>query len=128
MTKKEAFIEIVKKEIFEKEDIYVKNYPDIWDDAKTYFLAIQESKDNGKAAFTPNGKIILKFLQDNKDLYNNLFKAKDIGEQLGISSRTVSGGMRKLVTDGYVEKMGENPVIYSITSAGIEVEIIQTEE
>ena len=49
------------------------------------------------------------------------FKAKSVGEGLEISSRTVSGGMRKLVTDGYVEKVGENPTVYSLTAAGKEV-------
>jgi predicted transcriptional regulator len=40
-----------------------------------------------------------------------------------INSRTVSGAMRKLVTDGFVEKIGENPVIYSITEKGKNIEI-----
>ena len=51
-------------------------------------------------------------------------KAKDIGEGLFISSRAVSGAIRKLVTDGFVEKVGENPVLYSITEKGKTVEII----
>ena len=36
-----------------------------------------------------------------------------------MTSRTASGAMRKLVTDGYLEKVGENPVVYSITEKGI---------
>jgi predicted transcriptional regulator len=47
-----------------------------------------------------------------------MFKAKDIAEGLFISSRAVSGAIRKLVTDGYVEKVGQDPVIYSITEEG----------
>ena len=39
-----------------------------------------------------------------------------------MTSRTVSGAMRKLVTDGYVEKIGTSPVVYSVTQAGREVE------
>ena len=54
---------------------------------------------------------------------SSFFKAKDIGEGLGISSRTASGAMRKLVTDGYVEKIGESPVVYALTSFGIEVNV-----
>ena len=62
-------------------------------------------------------------MKDNKDSYNNLFKAKDIGEGLGISSRTASGAMRKLVTDGYVEKVGQDPIVYAITTEGIKVDL-----
>ena len=121
MSKKEAFLTIIGKEIFDRADIYTENYPEIWDDAKTYYLAMLETGDGDKPAFTDNGRKILQFMQESKDTFNNLFKAKDIGEQLSISSRTVSGGMRKLVTDGYVEKIGTNPVIYAITEKGVNV-------
>ena len=49
--------------------------------------------------------------------------AKDIAEGLFVSSRTVSGAMRKLVTDGYVEKVGQEPVVYAITEKGKNIEI-----
>jgi predicted transcriptional regulator len=35
-----------------------------------------------------------------------------------ISSRKISGAIRKLVTDGFVDKYGQNPVIYSLTEKG----------
>lgn len=122
MSKKEAFLKIVKAEIFDRADIYTENYPDIFSDALDYFNGMSVSGDNSKPKFTENGKLVLHFLKDNKDKYNNLFKAKDIGEGLGISSRTASGAMRKLVTDGYVEKVGTDPIVYAITSAGIEAD------
>ena len=62
-------------------------------------------------------------MQENKDTYNNIFKAKEIGEGMGITSRTAGGAMRKLVTDGYLEKMGENPVSYSLTDLGISIDL-----
>jgi predicted transcriptional regulator len=62
-------------------------------------------------------------MQQNKELRNNVFNAKDVGEGLGVTSRTASGAMRKLVTDGYVEKIGTNPVIYSLTTSGITVNV-----
>ena len=31
--------------------------------------------------------------------------------------------MRKLVNDGFVEKIGQDPIIYAITEAGMQVEI-----
>ena len=38
-----------------------------------------------------------------------------IGEGLFIHARSVTGAMRKLIADGYVEKTGQNPVSYSLT-------------
>ena len=66
------------------------------------------------------GKTILKYMQDNCEKYNNIYKAKDIGDGLGVSGRSVSGSIKKLITDGYVEKLGANPVSYGITAAGKE--------
>ena len=123
MTKKEIFINLVKKEIFDKADVYAKSYPDTFEDALDYFNGLQMSGDHTKVKFTDNGKLVLRFVQENKDAYNNLFKAKDIGDAIGVSSRTVSGAMRKLVTDGYVEKIGQDPTVYCITEAGIAVNL-----
>ena len=76
-----------------------------------------------KPQFTENGKKILAFLQQNQG--TKTWKSKDIAEGMFIASRTVSGAIRKLVTDGYVEKVGQDPVIYSITEKGIETQIIE---
>ena len=43
---------------------------------------------------------------------------EEIGEGIFMSGRSVSGSMRKLVTDGYVEKVGTNPVCYGLTDTG----------
>jgi DNA-binding MarR family transcriptional regulator len=112
MSKKEVFV----KEITEA----VKNGLQLSQDAADYLNGLMASGDSGKPKFTENGKLVLKYMQANKKMYNNLFKAKEIGEGLGISSRTASGAMRKLVTDGYVEKIGADPVVYAITSLGDE--------
>ena len=56
MTKKEAFIEIVKKEIFNEknEKIMVENYLDIFEDAKVYFTALEaDNKPNKKFWILP---------------------------------------------------------------------------
>lgn len=79
------------------------------------------SGSGDKPQFTENGKKILIYLKDHTDV--KTWKAKDIAEGMFISSRTVSGAIRKLVTDGYVEKVGQDPVIYSITDKGIETTI-----
>lgn len=85
------------------------------DDVKAYIDALTDTK-NEKPVLSENGKIILKYLQENKDI--RTWKAKDVAEGIGISSRGVSGAFRKLVNDGFCEKLGQNPVIYCLTEKG----------
>ena len=82
--------------------------------AKDYFdnvLCVEKEKP----ILTDNGKLILKHLQ--KVNGENL-KAKDIAEDLFVSSRMVAGAMRKLVSDGFVDKVGTEPSRYSLTAKG----------
>ena len=71
-------------------------------------------RDGKSTTITENGQRILSYMQDNYNKYNNIFKAKDIGEGLGISSRSVTGSIRGLVNLGLVTKEGKNPVMYSL--------------
>lgn len=122
MTKKQKFIEVIQKEIFDRDDIYCENYPDDWEDLKAYWDAFKGKEEIEKPMFTDNGKLILKYMQEHvTDM--PMGKAKDIGEGLFISSRAVSGAIRKLVTDGFVEKIGQDPVVYALTEKGKEIEI-----
>ena len=117
MSKKQTFInEVLALAGNAPEKVFSQDALDFWN-------GLQVSGDNTKSKFTENGKMVLNYMKEHKNQYNNLFKAKDIGEGLGISSRTASGAMRKLVTDGYVEKVGTDPIVYAITTAGIEVDI-----
>lgn len=117
MSKKETFInEILALTGDTPEKVFSSDALDFWN-------GLQVSGDSAKPKFTENGKLILQYMKDNKESFNNLFKAKDIGEGLGISSRTASGAMRKLVSDGYIEKVGTDPIVYAITSAGIEIDL-----
>jgi DNA-binding MarR family transcriptional regulator len=114
MSKKEKFIEEITKLLQDSPENFLSS------DALDYWHALATSGTEGdKPQFTANGKLILGYMQQNKDAYNNLFKAKDIGEGLGISTRTASGAMRKLVTDEFIEKVGQDPIIYSITEKGL---------
>lgn len=118
MAKKDIFIKEIEILMEQALDCQEMAFEGLSEDASDFWnsLKITEPKKSG---FTENGKLILKYMQDNKDLHNNLFKAKDIGEGLEISSRTVSGAIRKLVTDNYVERLGESPIVYSLTTLGI---------
>lgn len=110
MTNCEKFIKYV-------DDLIVQTNSTMPDDVAEFYNMLCASKANlsDKPAFTESGLMILEYLQglDSKGL-----KAKEIADGMDISSRKVSGAMRKLVTDGYVEKFGQNPVIYAITEKG----------
>ncbi len=88
---------------------------------KAYIDALSSTSNGEKPLFTSNGANILKYLQGQS--MGTMLKARDIAEGMGIASKAVSGAMRKLVTDGYVEKVGKDPVIYTITEKGLNVEI-----
>ena len=81
---------------------------------ENYLTALRTQDE--KPEITDSGKLILGYMQEN--LSTTLLKSKDIAEGLFISSRAVSGSMRKLVTDGFVEKIGQNPALYSLTEKG----------
>lgn len=85
--------------------------------AKAYLDAIRGDcvAEDNKPMFTDNGKAILMYLQSVSD---GMYKAKDIAEGMGIASKSVAGAIRKLVTEGYCEKIGKDPVVYSITEKG----------
>ena len=117
MTKKEKFIECIDDAFFSKVDINELD-PDI----VNYWEAFKGKPEEDKPLFTDNGKQILVFLQENVN--TPMWKARDIAEGLFISSRAVSGAMRKLVSDGFVEKIGQDPTIYSITEKGKNIEIV----
>ena len=86
---------------------------------------LQEQQAMEKPMFTESGLSILEYLQtcDAKSL-----KARDIADGMVVSSRQVSGAIRKLVTDGFVDKYGQNPVIYSLTEKGRNFDINEYKE
>ena len=109
MSKKSEFVKFVEMMIDETNAVMPENVASYWE-------AFKGNDETEKPLFTDNGKLILKYMQDNVDTEN--WKAKDIAEGLFISSRAVSGAMRKLVSDGFVEKIGKDPTIYCITENG----------
>ena len=120
MTKKDKFVLMVEEMI--NNAVNTRGI-ELDSDALVYFEALKQAKEKEKPAFTDNGKQIMKFMQSSWEQFNNLMKAKDIADGTFLSSRSVSGSIRKLVTDGYVEKIGQDPISYSLTDAGKEVAI-----
>lgn len=89
------------------------------DEAKEYFETLK-TDSKSKTDLTDNGKIVLKTLQELVENGHSDLSSKEIADQSGLSSRTVSGAFRKLINDGYVSKFGSNPVMYSLTDEGKE--------
>ena len=117
MSKKQEFISYVKDLI----DATSEHPVPMSDEARLYWEAFCGTNEPEKPLFTDNGRLILKYMQDNQQ--EGMWKARDIAEGLFISSRAVSGAMRKLVTDGFVEKVGQEPTIYSLTDNGKNIKI-----
>lgn len=114
--RKDIFIETVEA-LFK----IMKNYDggtiDIFipDEAIDFFEDYKKGKSGGRKEITDKGINILNALKE----INDWITAKALGEQLDISGRSVSGTMRKLVEDGFVEKRAGNPAAYKITDKGI---------
>ena len=117
MTKREKFIDFVEHMINQMN--FSASELEEYKEAIDFFASLKATTaEQEKPLFTEKGKIIFQFMKDNKETYNNMFKAKDIGEKLAISSRGAAATIRKLITDGYVEKFGDEPVVYSLTTLG----------
>lgn len=121
MTKKEKFIKIVEDLFTEVNDIQDKEIDqDAWDYLET--LKTQKTKTRS-VEITENGKAILEYMQGAIEKFDNNFLSKEIAEGLFTSSRSVSGAMRKLVTDDFVEKSEDSPIIYSLSEKGKDFKI-----
>lgn len=121
MSKKSDFITIVQKEIFDRPDIWLENYPDTWDNAAKFWELFKQGENIEKPLFTENGKIILKHMQDNLNI--ETWNAKSLADGIGFSAKSITGGMRKLINEGFVEKLGTNPTTYEISEKGKEIKI-----
>ena len=107
-----------KEKFIAEIDELLKENPDFFGEgALEYWIAFKEGKNEPKG-MTENGGKILKFMQENFESFNNIFTAQNIGEGLFMAPRSVSGSMKKLVTDGLIEKIGVKPTSYALTDAG----------
>lgn len=120
MTNKEVFIKKIEQLLNDCPDFFGQD--EEAEKAMAYFESLKKDKGHSKA-ITENGIKIIQFMKDNWEIRNNIFKAAEIGEGTFMSGRSVSGSMRKLISDGYVIKEGKDPVMYSITEAGKALEL-----
>lgn len=121
MTNKEIFISTV--ETLFKDTPYT-----LPAEAYAYLEYLKSIQEKEKPQFTENGAKVLRWMQENYEQYNNILKAKEIGEGLFTTSRSVSGAMRKLITDGYATKIDGQPICYSLTELGKTCSIPEPEQ
>ena len=117
MTDREAFVDYVNRTL---ETAMIEEFgkgTEYKDQVKRYWNVFLNGEETGKK-ITENGQKILIFMQKNEEAMSNIFTSKEIAEALFVSGRSVSGSMRKLFGDGYVNKEGNNPVKYSLTDLG----------
>ena len=128
MNKKELFVMMVEA-FLEKGTVEGTLSTSQLDEAIAYFNAFKSTQDKkaDKPQFTDNGKLILKAMIENNEERANMFSAKQIAEYAFITSRQVSGAIRKLVADGYCEKVGQDPIIYSLTDLGKQIDVASFE-
>lgn len=110
MTKCEKFLEFFDEMVKTNNVVIPEEVKEFRD-----MLAASQENFTDKPAFTEIGLTILEYLQN---CGMKSIKAREIADGIEVPSRKVSGAMRKLVTDGYVEKFGQNPVIYALTEKG----------
>lgn len=107
MTNKEAFIKDIENLIDVSEQLSEEGYA---------FFKILKEEVSSVGTMTETGTKVFEFMTQNKEKFENMFKAKEIAEGLFMAPRSVSGTMRKLISDGYVEKIGTNPTVYALVN------------
>lgn len=109
MTTKEKFIS-------EIETILATN--PISEEAMSFFNELKSSAP----IVTEKGINILSYVQ--KQSMDYIFTAKMLAEQIDMNTRSISGTIRKLITDGFLEKVGNSsPLTYKITESGYNLDL-----
>ena len=124
MTNKELFIQEIEEILEDRSKTFGND--GLSEGARAYFESLKVTKE--KPPFTENGAKVLSWMQEHYMEYNNILKAKEIGDGLFCSSRTVSGSLRKLIDDGYVSKTEGTPTCYSLTDKGMTVTVVFPEK
>lgn len=89
------------------------------DNIQAYIKVLREGDVSTKPEITDKGKVILAYLKD----ITVPMKSVDIANGMGVASRSVSGSMKKLVENGFVEKIGDRSASYIITQKGKDYKI-----
>lgn len=123
MTKREIFINLIQTEIFDRADIWTENYGEDYKTAAAFWEEFKNSKVAVNNKITENGKKVLLMMQELEEEMNNMFTSKELAEKLETSGRSVGGVLRKLANDGYISKEGKNPIYYSLSEVGRQLDL-----
>ena len=123
MTKKEIFINLIQTEIFDKADIWAEKYGEDYKTAAAFWEEFKNSKVAVNNKITENGKKVLLMMQELEEEMSNMFTSKELAEKLETSGRSVGGVLRKLANDGYISKEGKNPIYYSLSEVGRQLDL-----
>ena len=127
MNKRDAFIQVIET-VLSKPEVIDSFSQEIWTNAIDFWKEFLNNKPKESGInVTENGVKILAWMCANKENLSNVFTSREIAEGLFTSGRSVSGAMRKLASDGYVQKVGQNPAQYSLTEQGMQFADINTE-
>lgn len=117
---KEQFIEFVEELMKVNPQVTKTLYNE---DVKAYFEAFKQGPiAKANSEITDTGAKILKVFQEHYKLDDcrKGYKSSDIAESLGVTPKNVSGSIRKLCSDGYLEKIEDTkPIIYLLTDKGL---------
>ena len=123
MSKRTEFILMMHhawKDFYRDKDAGIYNLDEAWG----YFEQIESGGDaSPTASLTTNGRKILDALKKMPSNNVNMWTAKEIADTYDATSASVSGGMRKLISDGYVEKgnPGAKTIFYKLTAEGLAI-------
>ena len=120
MTSREIFIDVID-DLLRKTDLVSFCGEEDSQKVLEYFESLKTIP--AKPEITEKGLEILRAMQSEVEVRNNLFKAADVGSILDKPAKAVSGSLRKLVSDGFVEKIGEKPILYALTEKGKTFEV-----
>ena len=123
MTKREIFINLIQTEIFDRADIWTENYGEDYKTAAAFWEEFKNSKVAVNNKITENGKKVLLMMQELEEEMSNMFTSKELAEKLETSGRSVGGVLRKLANDGYISKEGKNPIYYSLSEVGRQLDL-----
>lgn len=84
------------------------------EEAQAYFEIIKNIKEKEKIVITETGAKIVSVMRE----INEPVTTKVIAEILEMGGRAVSGASRKLITEGFIEKVKNDPVTYALTEKG----------
>jgi len=84
-------------------------------EAIDFFEDYKKGRTSNRKEITEKGIVILNGLKE----VNDWITAKSLGEKIDMSGRSVSGSLRKLVEDGFVEKRAGTPAVYKVTEKGL---------